>query len=313
MDIKNTLASHIIRVIISSNGGFYMSKVAIVTDSNSGITQSEAKEMGVFVLPMPFLIDGKEYFEDINLTQEEFYKLLEEGADVCTSQPAVGDVLALWDSVLAMEEYDSIIHIPMSSGLSGSCETAEMLSNDYDGKVFVVDNKRISVTQRQAVVEAKEMSEEGMSASEIKQVLLDTSMDSNIFIMVNDLKYLKKGGRVTPAGAALATILGIKPVLQIYGEKLDAYAKARSVKHAKRIMTEGQIQDIKNRFPDDYDKGNFYLQIAYTYDTEAACNYKKEIMDMFPYKEIVMNPLSLSVSCHIGPGALALAYTRKYR
>lgn len=288
-----------------------MSKAAIITDSNSGITQTEAKEMGVFVLPMPFLIDGTEYFEDINLSQEEFYKLLADGADVCTSQPAVGDVLALWDSVLEMDEYDSIVHIPMSSGLSGSCETAAMLANDYDGKVCVVDNKRISVTQRQAVIEAKEMSDEGMSAEEIKKVLLDTSMDSNIFIMVNDLKYLKKGGRVTPAGAALATMLGIKPVLQIYGEKLDAYAKARSVKHAKRIMTEGQIQDLKERFPADYDNGDFYLQIAYTYDAEAAENYKKEVLEKFPGRDIVVNPLSLSVSCHIGPGALAIAYTRK--
>lgn len=313
MDIKNTLASGTINVIIDTNGGFLMSKAAIVTDSNSGITQAEAKEMGVFVIPMPFLINGKEYFEDITLTQEEFYELLASGADVCTSQPAVGDVTALWNRILEMDEYDSIIHIPMSSGLSGSCETAQMLSNDYEGKVYVVDNKRISVTQRQAVIEAKEMADEGMTASEIKEVLLKTSMDSNIFIMVNDLKYLKKGGRVTPAGAALATILGIKPVLQIYGEKLDAYAKARSVKHAKRIMTEGQIQDIKNRFPDDYENRNFYMQIAYTYDIEAAKNYKKEIMDMFPGKEVIMNPLSLSVSCHIGPGALALAYTRKFR
>lgn len=313
MDIKNTLASGTINVIIDTNGGFLMSKAAIVTDSNSGITQAEAKEMGIFVIPMPFLINGKEYFEDITLTQEEFYELLASGADVCTSQPAVGDVTALWNRILEMDEYDSIIHIPMSSGLSGSCETAQMLSNDYEGKVYVVDNKRISVTQRQAVIEAKEMADEGMTASEIKEVLLKTSMDSNIFIMVNDLKYLKKGGRVTPAGAALATILGIKPVLQIYGEKLDAYAKARSVKHAKRIMTEGQIQDIKNRFPDDYENRNFYMQIAYTYDIEAAKNYKKEIMDMFPGKEVIMNPLSLSVSCHIGPGALALAYTRKFR
>ena len=311
MDVKNTLASRLKDDIISVNGGLKMSKTAIVTDSNSGITQSQGKELGVFVLPMPFLINGEEYLEDISLTQEEFYEYLKTGAEVSTSQPSVGSVTALWDDILAMDEYDSIVHIPMSSGLSSSCDTAIMLSEKYDGKVEVVDNHRISVTQRQCVIEAKEMADNGMSAAEIKKVLLDNAKDSNIFIMVNDLKYLKKGGRVTPAGAALATILGIKPVLQIYGEKLDAYAKARSVKHAKRIMTEGQIEDLKNRFPKDYESGNFHLQIAYTYDKEAAVEYKKEVMEMFPGHEIVMNPLSLSVSCHIGPGSLALAYTRK--
>ncbi len=288
-----------------------MSKTAIVTDSNSGITQNQGKELGVFVLPMPFVINGEEYLEDISLTQDEFYEHLKTGADVSTSQPSVASVTSLWDEILEMEEYDEIVHIPMSSGLSSSCDTAIMLAKQYNGKVVVVDNHRISVTQRQSVMEAKEMADGGMSAEEIRRVLLDTAKDTNIFIMVNDLKYLKKGGRVTPAGAALATILGIKPVLQIYGEKLDAYAKARSVKHAKRIMTEGQIEDLKKRFPKDYESGNFHLQIAYTYDKEAANEYKKEVMEMFPGHDIVMNPLSLSVSCHIGPGALALAYTKK--
>ncbi len=288
-----------------------MSKVAIVTDSNSGITQACAKELGISVLPMPFYINDKLYYEDIDLTQEQFYKALGEDAKISTSQPSPGDVTDLWDGLL--KEYDEVVHIPMSSGLSSSCQTAMMLADDYDGKVQVVNNQRISVTQRQSVLDAMAMAEKGYTAKQIKDKLEETKFESSIYITLSTLYYLKKGGRVTPAGAALATILGIKPVLQIYGEKLDAYAKARSVKHAKRIMTEGQIEDLKNRFPEDYENGNFHLQIAYTYDKEAAVEYKKEVMEMFPGHEIVMNPLSLSVSCHIGPGALALAYTRKLK
>ncbi len=289
-----------------------MAKVAIVTDSNSGITQEEGKQLGVYVLPMPFLINGKEYYEDINFTQDEFYKLLEDDADVSTSQPAVGDVLALWDSILD-DGYDEIVHIPMSSGLSGSCETATMLAEDYDGKVQVVNNQRISVTQRQSVLDALMLAEEGKSAKEIHDILIEVKMDTNIFIMVNTLKYLKKGGRVTPAGAALASVLGIKPVLQISGEKLDAYAKARSVKQAKRIMKDGQIEDLTKRFPDAYEANDYHLFIAYTYDREPAEEFRKEIEEVFPGIEVVVNPLSLSVSCHIGPGALALAYSKKIK
>lgn len=286
-----------------------MAKVAIVTDSNSGITQQQGKDLGIFVLPMPFLIDNEEYFEDINLSQEEFYKLLVNDANVSTSQPVVGEVLALWDSILEMDEYDSIVHIPMSSGLSGECETAIMLAEDYDGKVQVVNNQRISVTQRQSVLDAIKLSEAGHTAVEIKDFLETTKMDGNIFIMVNDLKYLKKGGRVTPAGAALATILGIKPVLQIKGEKLDAYAKARSIKQSKRLMVEGTINDMQRRFPDEYAKGKFHLQMAYTFDRQPAEEFKEEIKQLFPGVDVHIDALSLSVSCHIGPGSLALAYT----
>ena len=211
-----------------------MSKVAIVTDSNSGITQSEAKEYGVTVMPMPFFINDQTYYEDIDLTQEDFYQKLSEDANISTSMPLVGNVTDTWDALL--QDYDEIVHIPMSSGLSGSCETAIMLSQDYDGRVQVVNNQRISVTQRQSVLDAKALAEKGYSAEAIKEILEREKMESSIYIMVDTLYYLKKGGRITPAAAALGTLLKLKPVLQIQGEKLDSFAKARTVKQAKKMM-----------------------------------------------------------------------------
>lgn len=289
-----------------------MAKTAIVTDSNSGITQEQAKELGVYVLPMPFLINGDEYYEDINLTQEHFYEKLTGNADVSTSQPAVGAVLEMWDKVLSLDEYDSIIHIPMSSGLSGACQTAKMLAEDYDGKVIVVDNQRISVTMRQSVLEAKALADAGKSAEEIEKFLMDTKMESIIYIMVNDLKYLKKGGRVTPAGAALATILGIKPVLVIYGEKLDAFSKARSIKNAKRTMIDAVKKFMEQNYPEAVAQGKLHLQIAYSDDRVPAEEFKKDVEAAFPGMDIYIDCLSLSVACHIGPGALALAATIDY-
>ena len=289
----------------------FMSGVAIVTDSNSGITQEEGKELGIYVLPMPFLIEGKEYFEDITLTQDEFYRKLGDNVSVSTSQPSAGSVLELWDKAFA-DGYDEVVHIPMSSGLSGGCETAVMLADEYDGKVQVVNNHRISVTQKASVMEAIELADRGMSAEEIREFLEAAKSDTMIFIMVDTLKYLKKGGRVTPAGAALATILGIKPVLKIEGGKLDAYAKARSVKAARRTMIDAVMSDIKERFPEDFESNNYELQIAYTYDRETADKFQEEVYAAFPgIKSIVVNCLSLSVSCHIGPGSLALAWTKK--
>lgn len=280
-----------------------MSKIAIVTDSNSGITQEQGKKMGISVIPMPFEINGKQYFEDINLSQEEFYGLLGEGAEISTSQPSPEAVLSLWDELL--KEYEEVVHIPMSSGLSGSCGTAMGLALDYDGKVQVVNNQRISVTQRQSVLEAMELAKQGKSAERIKEILEEEKFQSSIYITLDTLKYLKKGGRVTPAAAALATLLKIKPVLQIQGEKLDAFAKARTVKQAKSIMMESIKKDMAERFGE-----NVYLQIAYTNNLEAAQEFKKEVEAYFPEYEIHMDPLSLSVSCHIGPGALALAVTK---
>lgn len=285
-----------------------MSKVAVVSDSNSGITQVQAKELGITILPMPFFAGEKTLYEDIDLTQDEFYQMLSENTDISTSMPLVGNVTDTWDELL--KEYDEIVHIPMSSGLSGSCETAMMLSMDYDGKVQVVNNQRISVTQRQSVLDAMALAAQGRSAAEIKEILERDKFESSIYIMVDTLYYLKKGGRITPAAAALGTLLKLKPVLQIQGEKLDAFAKARTVKQAKNIMIDAMKNDFANRFHDPEGE-HIHLEMAYTYDLEAAEAFKKEVQEAFPGMEIVMNPLSLSVSCHIGPGALAVACSKK--
>ena len=284
-----------------------MGKVAIVTDSNSGITQSEAKELGVYVIPMPFYINEELFFEDITLTQEEFYKKLEEDANISTSMPSPGDVMDLWDKLL--EEYDEVVHIPMSSGLSSFCHTSMSLAQDYEGKVYVVDNQRISVTQRRSVEAALKMAEKGVCAQEIVSALMDDKMESSIYITVDTLKYLKKGGRITPAAAALGTVLNLKPVLQIQGEKLDAFAKARTVKQAKSIMIKAVKDDYASRFKECQDE--MQLCIAYTGDISAAMEFHKEVEAEFGITDIMMDPLSLNVSCHIGPGALALACARK--
>lgn len=285
-----------------------MGKVAILSDSNSGITQACAKELDVSVLPMPFFAGDQTYYEDINLTQEEFYKMLSEDTDISTSMPVVGDVTDTWDKLL--QEYDEIVHIPMSSGLSSTCETAIMLAQDYDGKVQVVNNQRISITQRQSVLDAKALAAQGRSALEIKEILERDKMESSIYIMVDTLYYLKKGGRITPAAAALGTLLKLKPVLQIQGEKLDAFAKARTVKQAKSIMIDAMKNDFTNRFHDPAGE-HMHLAMAYTYDIDAAEAFRKEVQEAFPGMEIHMDPLSLSVACHIGPGALAVACSKK--
>ncbi len=286
-----------------------MGKVAIVTDSNSGITQQQGNELGISVLPMPFYINETLYFEEITLSQEEFYQKLEEDQDIKTSQPAPGDVMELWDKLL--NDYDEILHIPMSSGLSSSCETALMLAEDYDGRVQVVNNQRISVTQRQSVLDALQLREEGKNASEIKKILEQEKLDSGIYIMVDTLKYLKKGGRVTPAGAAIGAVLNIKPVLQIHGEKLDAFAKTRGIKAAKKKMIAAMQKELEERFPNgDYGK-HAYLEAAYTGNREEAEIWAEELKEAFPGMEFHMDPLSLSVACHIGYGALAAAWTHK--
>ena len=284
-----------------------MSKVAIVTDSNSGITQAQAKELGIRVMPMPFYINEEMLLEDIDLTQEQFYERLTEGADIHTSTPVLTNFTELWDELL--EEYDEIIHIPMSSGLSSTCSTATMLAQDYDGKVFVVDNQRISVTQRQSVMDAMELAAAGKSGQEIYDKLMENKMESSIYIMLDTLYYLKKGGRITPAAAALGTLLKLKPVLQIQGEKLDAFAKARTVKQAKNIMIKQIKDDCKRRFG-SADGTGVHISMAYTHDREAAEEFKKEVQEAFPNHEIVLDPLSLSISCHIGPGALAVTATK---
>ena len=283
-------------------------KVAIITDSNSGITQEEGKKLGIRIVPMPFMVNGEEYLEDITLTQQEFYAKLGEGSDISTSQPSPESIMALWDEVL--EEYDEIVHIPMFSGLSGSCQTAMMLAEDYDGKVEVVNNQRISVTQRQSALDAKELAAKGMCAAEIKEKLEAVKFDSSIYITLDTLKYLKKGGRITPAAAALGTLLRLKPVLTVQGEKLDAFAKARTMKQAKSIMVAAITKDLEERFGDRTGK-NVHLAVAHTDNQEEADEFAKELRELFPATgEIVIAPLSLSVSCHIGPGSLAVACSK---
>ena len=282
-----------------------MSKIAVVTDSNSGITQERAKELGIYVLPMPFFIDGELYLEDITLTQEQFYEKLRADSDISTSQPSPGNVMELWESVL--KEYDEIVCIPMSSGLSGTCQTATMVAGDYDGKVQVVNNQRISVTMRQSVVDARELAEKGRTAEEIKNILEAHKMDSSIYITLETLKYLKKGGRITPAAAAIGTMLKLNPVLQIQGEKLDAYAKARGKASAKKIMLKAMKEDMEKRFADYADTGRMHIEVAYTGNVEEAKEWAEAVKEAFPQFDFHMDPLSLSVACHIGYGSLAIA------
>ena len=283
-----------------------MGNVAIVTDSNSGISQAEAKELGIYVIPMPFLVDGKLYFEDVDMNKEQFYHFLENDADLSTSQPSPGDVMDLWDKLL--KEYDEIVHIPMSSGLSASCSTAMGLARDYDGKVQVVDNQRISVTMQQSVMDAKHLVAAGKSAAQIKEILEKEALESSIYLMVDTLKYLKKGGRITPSAALLGSALNLKPILQIQGDKLDAYKKVRGVKAAKKNMLEAMKKDVEGRFSDYVTKGQLKLHVAYTTDEETARQWKEEVQSVVPDIAISrMDPLSFSVTCHTGPGVLAIA------
>ena len=284
-----------------------MSKVAIVTDSNSGITQKRGEELGIYVLPMPFFIDGELYLEDITLSQEQFYEKLGADSEISTSQPSPGDVMDLWDKLLV--DYDEIVCIPMSSGLSSTCETALSLAQDYDEKVQVVNNQRISVTQEQSVYDAIKLRDEGKSAAEIRQVLEKEKMQASIYVTVDTLKYLKKGGIITPAAAAIGTVLNLKPVLQIQGEKLDAFAKVRGWKAAKKTMLNAIEKDLTDRFADVKDQ--MVLGMAYTCSKEEADEWKNEIQTRFPDYELVEGPLSLSIACHIGPGAMAITCMKR--
>lgn len=282
-----------------------MERIAVVTDSNSGITQEEADAWGVTVIPMPFLIEGKMYYENITLTQEQFYDKLSDNVDISTSQPSPEDVTKIWEDLL--ETVDAVVHIPMSSGLSGSCQTALMLAQDYEGRVQVVNNQRISVTQKQSVKDALQLAEAGMTAAEVREKLEEVKMESSIYIMLDTLKYLKKGGRITPAAAALGTALRLKPVLQIQGEKLDAYSIAKTTKKGVAKMLSAMEEDIQNRFGG---VENVHLEVAHTNNEKAALEFRDMIRERFGVEEVVMDPLSLSVSCHIGSGALAIACSK---
>ena len=287
-----------------------MSKVAVITDSNSGLSVNENIE-DLYVLPMPFIIDSEEYFEEISLSQEEFYKKLETKANISTSQPSPANVTEIWEK--ALKTHDEIVYIPMSSGLSESCNTAKSLAKAYNN-VYVVDNQRISVTQKESVYEALELAKQGKSAKEIKDFLKERKSDSSIYITVNTLTYLKRGGRITPAAALLGSILNIKPILQIHGGKLDAYAKVLSFNQAKIRMINAIKKDLETNFKEYYENGEMVLEIAHTNIPDEAEKFRQEVQRAFPNMTISsVDPLSLSVACHIGPGAIAIATTRKLK
>ena len=286
-----------------------MSKIAIVTDSNSGITQEEGRRLGVSVIPMPFFINEKMYLEGITLSQDEFYQWLKSDASISTSQPSPGETMGLWDNLL--KEYDEIVQIPMSSGLSATCATAMGLAQEYEGRVHVVDNQRISVTQRQSALDALQLAAAGKNAAQINEFLENDKFPSSIYIMLDTLYYLKKGGRITPAAAAIGTMLRLKPVLTIQGEKLDAFAKARTTSQGKAMMINAIKKDINERFGGMTEDKHIWLQIAYTHDRAAAEQFRTEVEAEFPGYDIHIDPLSLSVACHIGPGSLALACCKK--
>ena len=282
-------------------------KIAIVTDTNSGITQEEAKVLGIYLIAMPFFINDNTYYEGITLSQEEFFKKLEADENISTSQPSPGTVIELWDNLLKDYDYDYILHIPMSSGLSSSMETARMLSSDYEGKVLVVDNKRISVTFRQSILDALYLIEKGLSAKEIQEILEKEALESIIYVTVDTLKYLEKGGRITPAVAALGSMFNIKPVLLIDGGKLDTYKKVRGLKSAQKAMIEAIKNDIENRF-----KGTDYLiQTAYSGDLEQGKKWNETVKQAFPEHDVYNDVLPMSICCHVGPGALGITCVKK--
>lgn len=283
-----------------------MKSIAIVTDSNCGMSPAQVKDLGIYMLPMPFFIDDKEYLEDIDMNQSEFFQHLEQNPScrVSTSQPTPESVTTLWDKLL--KDYDEIVHIPMSSGLSSSMQTARMLAEDYDDRVRVVNNQRISGTLRYSAIEAIQQAKNCLSADEIGTWLEKTRFDSSIYITVATLKYLKQGGRITPAAAAIGTMLRLKPVLQIQGEKLDAFSKARTMTQAKNTMTKAIKDDIADRFGEKIN-----LDVIHSHNLEAAEEFRKEVLTTFPnIGEVNIFPLSLSVSCHIGPGSLALTCSK---
>ena len=283
--------------------------VAIMTDSNSGLSLSEAAQYGIYAVPMPIYINGEKFYEDISITRDEFFLKLKEGADVKTSQPEPGSVTDMWDDLLT--KHDEIVYAPMSSGLSGACATARMLAEDYGDKVVVVNNHRISVPLVQALLDAKKMADDGMSAKEIGRILEETKDDNSIYITVDTLKYLKQGGRITPLGAAIGTVLNIKPVLQICGEKLDAYSKARGIKQAKEIMIEALRRDMREKFAGIDPVNGLWLEAAHTVDDETAAQWKSELEAAFPGMQCRIAPLGLSIACHTGEGAIACGLTKR--
>ena len=275
-------------------------KIAVLTDTNSGITPGQAARYGIYLVAMPVIIDDETYFENESISQDEFFQRLREGACVSTSQPAPGTLMDCWEGLL--ERYDEILYLPMSSGLSGSCQTATMLAEEYNGCVHVVDNHRISVTLRQSVLEAQYLACRGRTAQEIVTYLEQDGLESSIYVAVNTLEYLKKSGRVTAAGAAVGTILNIKPVLQIQGGKLDAYKRARGMHQAMQMMIDGLKYDQAHRFAGK----KMVIRAAYSGDAEAGAIWQAELRTAFPGMSIGLDPLPISISCHTGDGALGV-------
>ena len=284
-------------------------RTAIATDSNSGITQEQAEKLGIYVLPMPFMINGEMFYEGVNLTHEKFFRQMEEGADITTSQPSPGEVTDFWDKLL--KEYDEILYIPMSSGLSGSCQTAIMLSDDYDGKVQVVNNQRISVTQEQSALDARDLAAKGYEAAQIKEILERVKYESSIYITLTTLKYLKKGGRISSVAAVAADVLKIKPVMKFGVGKLDVYQKCRGMKNARKAMIDAMKKEFETNFKEAHEAGKLYLMAASSSTAEVTEEWIRQIKESFPSMDVMCDNLSLGLSCHIGPDGLGIACCNK--
>ena len=282
-----------------------MQNIGIITDTNSGMTEQEARQCGVTLMPMPFTVNGRNYVENVNMSYMEFFECLAGGASVATSQPSPEDVTACWDR--ALQEYEKVIYIPMSSALSSSCQSARLFADDYDGRVLVADNRRISISQKQSVYDALKWVGEGLSAEEVLQRLLDTALDASIYLTVDNLKYLKRGGRITPSVAAIGTVLNIKPVLQIQGGKLDTYRKVRGLHAAQHTMVEAIRKDLETRFAGT----PMLLRTAYTGDADVGRVWNAQVQERFPEFTVTGDPLPISIACHVGPGVVALGLMRK--
>ena len=279
-------------------------KIAIATDTNSGITAMEGEKLGVFVLAMPVNLEETIHYEGIDITSEQLYDAMRQHRDVSTSQPSPGQLMELWDGILA-KGYDEIVYIPMSSGLSGSCQSAALFAQDYDGRVQVVDNHRISVTQKESVISALRLVEQGYDAGQIRDFLEKHAYDASIYITVDSMEYLKKGGRVTPAAATLATVLNLKPVLTIQGDKLDAFAKVRGMKLAESKMIEAIHQDRAERFK-DVPESRLLIETAGTLENEAlAESWRQQVQTEFPFAKVSYANLPCSIACHVGMNSVA--------
>lgn len=283
-------------------------KTAVMTDTNSGISIEEGKELGIFVLPMPVIVDGKDYLEHVNITHEELYQAILDKKDVCTSQPSPDSLIKMWKDILA-SGYDDIVHVPMSSGLSSSCEMAQAFAREFDGKVQVADSHRIAVTLRDSVLEAKQLADEGRNAQQIREHLDATGYESSIYIAVNTLDLLKKSGRVTPAAAAIASVFHIKPILTIQGGKLDAFAKARGIHKCESMICDALQADIKNRFP-DIEPSRIWIGAAGTFaNKDDADTWLNTIKERFPECNTYYNALSCSIACHVSVDAIGAGVT----